>query len=30
VDRKPRGGRVIETDKDICWNVIFKQRLKTS
>jgi hypothetical protein len=22
VDRKPGGGRVVKTDKDICWDII--------
>jgi len=29
VDREPRGGRIVETDEDICRNMIIEQRLKT-
>lgn len=28
VDRKPGGGRIVKTDKDICRDIVIKQRLK--
>jgi hypothetical protein len=27
VDREPCGGRIVETDEDICRNMIIEQRL---
>ena len=28
VDRKPGGGRIVKTNKDICRDIVIKQRLK--